>query len=303
MRKAFTLIELLVVIAIIAILAAILFPVFAQAREAAKKTQSISNAKQTGLAAIMYSGDTDDVLPMGIPPRTTAATIGTWRWNSYLYFPPDAVGASTDYNMAWGNSVLPYIKNFQLFEAAGLPATDFAAQPLVAGKTKYRAGFAFNGMLHSYPLSSVAQPSRLTMFWGGSGKVMNIGTFDTNPVLRCDGAAAGPCNFNAGAVPMPGATAGSAWFWTSASAWQYQRGNIMVGTDGSAKFRQFGIDGDAVAAPTQPTTFVRSVNDPFALYRSIPAKGVPAAMWNCAESAGVTSYSCFFRPDSEFNYF
>ena len=61
-RKAFTLIELLVVIAIIAILAAILFPVLAQAREAAKKSQSINNMKQLLLAAQMYLGDNDDKL-------------------------------------------------------------------------------------------------------------------------------------------------------------------------------------------------------------------------------------------------
>ena len=56
-QRAFTLIELLVVIAIIAILAAILFPVFAQAKAAAKKTQEISNAKQLALGQMMYIGD------------------------------------------------------------------------------------------------------------------------------------------------------------------------------------------------------------------------------------------------------
>jgi len=64
MRRAFTLIELLVVIAIIAILAAILFPVFAQAKEAAKKTQDLSNNKQILLGQIMYQGDYDDVYVM-----------------------------------------------------------------------------------------------------------------------------------------------------------------------------------------------------------------------------------------------
>lgn len=62
MKKAFTLIELLVVIAIIAILAAILFPVFAQAKESAKRIQCISNNKNTGLAWIMYATDYDDTI-------------------------------------------------------------------------------------------------------------------------------------------------------------------------------------------------------------------------------------------------
>ncbi len=62
-RRGFTLIELLVVIAIIAILAAILFPVFAQAKAAAKKAACLSNMKQQGLGAMMYAGDQDDALP------------------------------------------------------------------------------------------------------------------------------------------------------------------------------------------------------------------------------------------------
>jgi len=69
-RKAFTLIELLVVIAIIAILAAILFPVFAQAKVAAKKTVELSNSKQDALAGIMYAGDYDDiVVPLQSSPN------------------------------------------------------------------------------------------------------------------------------------------------------------------------------------------------------------------------------------------
>ena len=63
-NRAFTLIELLVVIAIIAILAAILFPVFAQTREKARQTQCASNLRQFGMAGLMYAQDYDDVLPL-----------------------------------------------------------------------------------------------------------------------------------------------------------------------------------------------------------------------------------------------
>jgi prepilin-type N-terminal cleavage/methylation domain-containing protein len=64
MKRAFTLIELLVVIAIIAILAAILFPVFAQAKLAAKKTADLSNMKQIGTMMLLYGGDNDDAFPL-----------------------------------------------------------------------------------------------------------------------------------------------------------------------------------------------------------------------------------------------
>ncbi len=81
-RRGFTLIELLVVIAIIAILAAILFPVFAQAKAAAKKTAAISNAKQIGLGQMMYMNDADDVfVPYFsglVPPSTYTSPQKYW---------------------------------------------------------------------------------------------------------------------------------------------------------------------------------------------------------------------------------
>lgn len=111
-KRGFTLIELLVVIAIIAILAAILFPVFAQAKASAKKAADLSNFKQTGLAVIMYSGDFDD----------TAVPC--------MYGPPGDNG----WNYAWqtdtiyGQVVFPYTKNWQIVHnPADSQATDAQA--------------------------------------------------------------------------------------------------------------------------------------------------------------------------------
>jgi len=74
-RRGFTLIELLVVIAIIAILAAILFPVFAQAREKARQTTCASNLHQVGQALLMYTGDYDETLPW-----STSSLLSGWTW-------------------------------------------------------------------------------------------------------------------------------------------------------------------------------------------------------------------------------
>jgi prepilin-type N-terminal cleavage/methylation domain-containing protein/prepilin-type processing-associated H-X9-DG protein len=84
-RRGFTLIELLVVIAIIAILAAILFPVFAQAKQAAKKTASISNMKQTSLGVLMYIGDFDDTFDAGAGYCWFYPWDGGWAWDTQPY--------------------------------------------------------------------------------------------------------------------------------------------------------------------------------------------------------------------------
>lgn len=112
-RSGFTLIELLVVIAIIAILAAILFPVFAQAREKARQTACLSNQKQIGLAFQMYAQDYDEMMPAwdeclaeasaGAEGGGSCAATGTLRGASWIL--------GGDPNGYWGTKVQPYIKS------------------------------------------------------------------------------------------------------------------------------------------------------------------------------------------------
>ncbi len=111
-RHAFTLIELLVVIAIIAILAAILFPVFAQAKAAAKKTANISNLKQIGLAVLLYNADHDDTfVPYAIPADGGTVAVGTLWWHGLTTkVPPPPPGYFITYVRSKG-LLFPYMKN------------------------------------------------------------------------------------------------------------------------------------------------------------------------------------------------
>ena len=102
MRKGFTLIELLVVIAIIAILAAILFPVFAKAREKARQASCLSNLKQMGLAMFQYTTDYDGTYPQ---IHTVALPIGHFYVSD---------GVTAGYHLSWEDRLEPYCKNWQL---------------------------------------------------------------------------------------------------------------------------------------------------------------------------------------------
>jgi prepilin-type N-terminal cleavage/methylation domain-containing protein len=113
MKKAFTLIELLVVIAIIAILAAILFPVFAQAKEAAKKTACISNLKQLGTAFTLYATDSDDIFPNARFSPFGADREGGWMF--YKTFPADRATSKVDAFDPRRGTLFPYVKSVDVY--------------------------------------------------------------------------------------------------------------------------------------------------------------------------------------------
>jgi len=205
-RKAFTLIELLVVIAIIAILAAILFPVFAQAKVAAKATSSLSNNKQEALAAIMYAGDADDHAPLD----------ATWNGGYPIWFGT----AGSDFQL-WSSAIQPYVKSDQLDQnplegSIGAVPAGWASswwygyQPQFGyNYTVWSPTLGFGFTTPNWPrtaesFTSVARPSDVPLFtekfgslntiWYGPGSVMTLGTVEP---VSCD-AAPGDCFTNWG---------------------------------------------------------------------------------------------------------
>jgi prepilin-type N-terminal cleavage/methylation domain-containing protein/prepilin-type processing-associated H-X9-DG protein len=133
-KSAFTLIELLVVIAIIAILAAILFPVFAQAREKARQTSCLSNLKQIGLGLIMYQQDWDETVPFNrecsnpIPGNVNCVDGRALR--------------------GWVDLVNPYVKNYGVFKCPSDPVQPI---PLPAGTLDQQGAVAVAGHVWNGP--------------------------------------------------------------------------------------------------------------------------------------------------------
>jgi prepilin-type N-terminal cleavage/methylation domain-containing protein/prepilin-type processing-associated H-X9-DG protein len=175
--KAFTLIELLVVIAIIAILAAILFPVFAQAKMAAKKAVSLSNMKQTALADNIYVNDFDDILPAG----------GNWfnpgnndplGWNDTPYNEWLAQGSPVanpgDPNYVAGQNnpdietnpfyeLYPYIKSMGMLASPAASQDPYFTTTAGGGNTSY----VVNGGLEGLSITSADSAATLITFAEG----------------------------------------------------------------------------------------------------------------------------------------
>ena len=162
-RKAFTLIELLVVIAIIAILAAILFPVFAQAKLAAKKSADLSNSKQLSLAQVIYCGDNDDLYP-GTPytDYNNTAFFGiakTLGFNDKSVVSPTTGEVMTN----WIGATVPYLKSIEILASPGgvRGPNDQTTWENTPGQGK--SSFVMNGLLQFESQNSVDQISNTVM--------------------------------------------------------------------------------------------------------------------------------------------
>jgi prepilin-type N-terminal cleavage/methylation domain-containing protein len=144
-RRGFTLIELLIVIAIITILAGLLFPVFANAKESAKTTATLSNLRQLSQATLMYAGDADDRYPL-----VTEGSLGSTFLSGYTV--ATEFGASVPGIFApEKGSLYPYVKSAGVYVSALDPTSPQTHQT-----------FAFNGCLTVFPPPPGLMPTQTT---------------------------------------------------------------------------------------------------------------------------------------------
>jgi prepilin-type N-terminal cleavage/methylation domain-containing protein len=301
MRKAFTLIELLVVIAIIAILAAILFPVFAQAKEAAKKTAYISNMKQTGTSSQIYLADVDDQFPMAMGVRET----GTWGIGLVHPVPANAITTApwtTPERIAmaetfWANSLQPYMKNYDLLN---LPVGNTVA---VGGETynpnvkPALVGMTMNGYFHTLNSSSVNNNAVAVVFWDVQ-KINIKGRGFSTPALNCPGGTPGapvPCLFNPGGDPSTGSGGVTSGYYV----WDFTNTVYLFGKKGVFSRADTSTKTAPVGTATVPSLVAWSgkLLDPWA---QVNPGGIPYSLWPCDatfNSQGAGTYWCYFRPD------
>jgi prepilin-type N-terminal cleavage/methylation domain-containing protein/prepilin-type processing-associated H-X9-DG protein len=243
--RGFTLIELLVVIAIIAILAAILFPVFAKAREKARQISCTSNEKQLGLAFLQYSEDNDEHLPCGINHRVQTPEGAGWAGAIYPYVkstgvykcPDDSTGVSgTNYPVSYAYNGQKIARDntgdpvgiaaaISQFNAPAVTVLAFEAQGIQANITLGDEGYHADNNVQLSPTSDGVE-----IYNGKSGSVKTV-FGDLGPTLT-----------------------GRNWNITSASTAIHTEGSNFLLADGHVKWlRQSAVStGVLASSPTSP---------------------------------------------------
>ena len=250
-HRAFTLIELLVVIAIIAILAAILFPVFAQAREKARSASCLSNTKQFALATLMYVQDHDETFPQSV-----------YSMDNRILMPGTGDRVFTGYE-----AIMPYMKSVDIIVCPSQrPGIDFAAilAPLglrTSGVFRY-ASYAMNfavfqdpalppGLFENDPcltLGGVPEPANTTMFY--DSKYTPFGGRPAYPECSAPASAFDWTNFAGDARHSEGLNVN---FVDGHSKWYGRRGSISGVSNGNVPTYTLPCDLSGVPGGTPNT--------------------------------------------------
>jgi prepilin-type N-terminal cleavage/methylation domain-containing protein/prepilin-type processing-associated H-X9-DG protein len=265
-RSGFTLIELLVVIAIIAILAAILFPVFAQAREKARSASCQSNLKQLGNAVAMYIQDYDEAYPLNDGENSSA---------KYYTQPADSRSpASAPRYSVWTSSLEPYIKSWAVYGCPSCPVNLTAfPNPVDPGKPTVSISYTYNGLISNSSTSRVQSPSSCILMWEGLGKAALRNYAVSNPTYDQSQPARGPHpQFGQGRGLMLVLTMPTPSFWI------HGNGSNYLYVDGHVKWRP--NMGDPNVSP----------------WRAMDSQGRAGGFWQYTGPDEPAGYAYLFRP-------
>jgi len=230
-KRGFTLIELLVVIAIIAILAAILFPVFQRVRENARRTSCASNMKQLGLAFIQYTNDADEKMPAG--ESTSAATPG----------------------LGWGHPLYGYVKSTGAFACPDDPAV---------GTT--RVSYTFNSNIAGQSIAQLSAPASIVELYESTG-VADDPSLATGGATADNFSPASNGNVGTGGTatgdtpPVTGATDSAATAGLPTTRHDKTAGSYAsnyLANDGHVKYLKVGSISAGASAPNSLSTTVES---------------------------------------------
>ncbi len=306
--RAFTLIELLVVIAIIAILAAILFPVFAQAREKARSSSCLNNMKQSGLGILQYVQDFDETYPLAYARSDSAG----WEMTQVTHVPPTwytaTVGAQTarDHSI-WANATQPYVKNYGVLTCPSSEPVDYYGNTDAFKVVEPVAmSYVYSGELMAAPESLIKRPAAVPVLWEGDGKQAVRGVVQNKTILYCpNGNAAcayvptsvtSSCTGANGDISLGLSFGAGSPVVTRGSMDIHSRGANYVYADGHAKWQRTVI----AIAPAENNGDGALV-DP---YRRYNAQGFPLRngsynhIWYSASSDAC--HTLYFGPDRDY---
>jgi hypothetical protein len=282
--RVVTFTEVFVVSGVVAILSTVFLPMARRSLEAGGP-QLLNQFRTLAASARAYAEDNDERLPLAFSFDTTA---NQWRYNRYFQVPAGWRRSTSELqnfeeSHAWANSLQPYFGDWDVLETPGLPEvrTGNLADYDDPRFPWTNVSVSMNGLLHTYPLPSIAEPSRLPLFWHGHGRASLAGAEVTTPSLNCSQYPQTPCVY----VPELHSGPGGFLVLTSGSAWVYAKTAYFISLDGTLRRQPLG----ARLSPAQTDPRY----DPFTGYDTA---GIGGFYWT-----NTANYPYLFRPDFLFN--